>query len=842
MKQELKLSHIIQGIFVIIAIIAILLLWPVKAFTEQVTSAVPDESYMTSEAITPEANIMQEFIPEHSHVDRIQIMAVPLAEEPGKFMFHFYDKDLTLLWEADRKFEGTEASYFTFPIEMQLHAGEPYYYTLDYVDTPFAVCYDEAQMQGQNGNGRFYYALQEIPGTEAITQYHYITDFSWQKVMALDAILLAAMFVLCLLAYVFFRLTGLDRMVSTNKAIHAVLGTAVSALMLYVIWQVGIKQIFNTNWIDITVYLIGIMLLTTTLLYGIMRINIADSSVNVRKWKEKAPNCLQILFIALAILSCADFVNAGSNYAQGLALREVCSYLGLAIIVLFTKKELYNLWNMIYAVAAGITGFLYCRPFAGQGEPFETAIRTAVMAAIWGIILLAAIYNLIRKKIVRAALPYAGLVGVFFALLIGFRHSNVWEIAVVVPFSLLYLRRIEPRKMNQMLHNITNGIILSFIVLTVQALMYRPFHYYMMIRYSGMFTTVTVTAVYLVLIFAVAVCRLLIAYNKSHTLRGVWKELVLLGVVCGYQFLTLSRTGILTCVAVYLVAIVVYMALHYKRHTEMWKYLGYTIITIIWFIPIVFTVTRMIPPLVNDPLIYNGEEFLDSIKKGEPINSYRQITVERFLGLSTQRILGQADLNHVTKSGLTVEEAIEAAKKQESSAPDAEKEALEESGVTIKDDSISYIDEYGSEYTIETPGYSNGRLDIFTQYLQNLNLTGHPTVGLPQEDGTTIVHAHNSFIQMAYDCGIITGIVFLLFYVILGFRSIKYYICRHQEDDYAMLPVIIFAAFGISSMVEYVFRPTIPLGFVFLLMITPLLTKFENHPKHRKSESSIEME
>ncbi|MDD3206312.1 MAG: hypothetical protein PHS74_11370, partial [Lachnospiraceae bacterium] len=119
--------------------------------------------------------------------------------------------------------------------------------------------------------------------------------------------------------------------------------------------------------------------------------------------------------------------------------------------------------------------------------------------------------------------------------------------------------------------------------------------------------------------------------------------------------------------------------------------------------------------------------------------------------------------------------------------------------------------------------YSNGRLDIYKKYLSNLNLTGHATIGLPQEDGTIVVHAHNSFIQMAYDCGIITGIVFFVLYIVFGFRSVWYYQRRKDIDKYAMLPVIIFAAFGISSMVEYVFRPTIPLGFVFLLMLAPLI-------------------
>ena len=67
-----------------------------------------------------------------------------------------------------------------------------------------------------------------------------------------------------------------------------------------------------------------------------------------------------------------------------------------------------------------------------------------------------------------------------------------------------------------------------------------------------------------------------------------------------------------------------------------------------------------------------------------------------------------------------------------------------------------------------------------------------------------------------------------------GFRTIKYYFCRYKSNQFAMMPMLIFAAFGIASMVEYVFRPTIPLGFVFLAMFAPLLTQFEHHDKNTK--------
>lgn len=71
---------------------------------------------------------------------------------------------------------------------------------------------------------------------------------------------------------------------------------------------------------------------------------------------------------------------------------------------------------------------------------------------------------------------------------------------------------------------------------------------------------------------------------------------------------------------------------------------------------------------------------------------------------------------------------------------------------------------------------------IYAYYLQHLNFVGHTSSEgvFYLEDGTEIGHAHNMFLQMAYDYGIIVGIIFLSIYMVLfvhyGIRGKK--ICK----------------------------------------------------------------
>ena len=826
MKQEWNLIRVLQILFLTIAMIGIICIYPGNLFHTKNMVSVDTNEYQETDIASEEAGIMQQFIPSEESLHSITVMVDSLGGNTGLFKLRLYDQALNLLWEDGRRFnESPGIANYTFTVEQEVKAGQPYFYTLNYDSASFAACYTEREPAINSDNGTLYFNLQEIPNATLITEYEYRNAYSVKRILVYDGALLLIAGMLCGALEVIKRrktfkssiLDKLDKKITSNGVFYAFTGTATAFCSVYVFWQIWINHMFSAYTIENTFLSLGVIITTVVLLYALSQMKLEKIMGPKELWRHM-PNILQVIFWGMAILACCDFVNAGSNYAQGLAIRQMCIFFGLAVIAKFQKKELCNLWNAIYVVLACIAIILYSRMFWGQGEPFQTAVRTALMWAIAGMVLISTVLNLIHKKVAYFAPLFISFVGVFFALLLVFRNGNIWPIAIVIPFGLFYIRQFQMEEMDQILGNIANGILFSFVITSLQAFLHRPFHYYTMTRYSGVFMTVTVTAVYLSMIFAVALCKLIKNYEKEQTLKSIWKELLIIGMVCGYEFLTLSRTGMVSCAAVYIVACTIYFIFHFKQRIKPIRFICFTLIAILCGIPVAYTGSRILPAIVNRPTIYVGEEFQDSIRKGEPIDSFRYITIEKLIGKSAERMLGKTDLSFVTESGKTVAEVLESSKGTEN-----ENQAIQENGVTVNGDKLTYVDEYGSEYTIDNPDYSNGRLDIYKKYLSNLNLTGHATIGLPQEDGTIVVHAHNSFIQMAYDCGIITGIVFFVLYIVFGFRSVWYYQRRKDIDKYAMLPVIIFAAFGISSMVEYVFRPTIPLGFVFLLMLAPLI-------------------
>lgn len=833
MKKQIELSHAIQGVIIFIALLLILSLWPVGILQDKEISQTEDPGNMMTEAVLQEGSVMQEFVPKHDYVERIAVLVDSLGESYGRFHFTLYDKGLNVLWEADRLFaRRDEKSFFQFPIQMELQAGQKYFYTLKYSDRPFAVYYENGNGGKAEENGKLYYSLGEMANCTAVTQYEYVLPISAGQIAMFDGIVLLAALLLCAAVYGICRLAGARGKVPVNGVVHITGWVCVGLTVLFCLLKIWYGLALSGDWVDNAMYTAGVLLGGGLLSYGIFRFEIEQIKISWQVLLEKLPEYLQAVFFCLAILACCSFVNAGSNYAQGLALREMCSYLGLAIITMWSRKEVWNPFTLLYVLAAAGVGVWYSRGFLGQGEAWETAYRTAWMAGIWGILILNTIYNLIanliRRKEYRMAWIPAGLMGMFFLCLLLFRHGNVWELAVVIPFGVLYLRRLSPAKIERLLRTAANGVVLSFVVLTYRSLLYRPFHYYIYIRYPGMFNTVTVTTLYLGLVFAVAICRLMTAYSRSGKLRDAWKELLLLGMVSGYQCLTLSRTGILTCIGVFLAADIVYLLLHHDRQAFLLilRKGAFSLVFVLGCFPIVFTAARTVPALVNEPFYYEPEPFLDMIQAGEPVDSNKYITVSRFLGLSSERILGKVEL--------TEEETISANKllkeEQAEGAGEAGSQTLQ-----INDSNVAVEVNRDGQVVGKNTDYSNGRMEVFKKYLKNLNLTGHDAVGLPQGEGQeTIIHAHNSFIQMAYDGGIFSGILFLALYIFMGLRTVKYYKFRYKKDEYAMLPLVIFAAFGFASMVEYVFRPTIPLGFFYLLMMTPLLRKFESYGKKKK--------
>ena len=101
-------------------------------------------------------------------------------------------------------------------------------------------------------------------------------------------------------------------------------------------------------------------------------------------------------------------------------------------------------------------------------------------------------------------------------------------------------------------------------------------------------------------------------------------------------------------------------------------------------------------------------------------------------------------------------------------------------------------------------------------------------MALIAENGEEIVHAHNSYIQVTYNFGIIAGIVYCIMCVLTLWRGgVLFYRYGNKYNIY-MVPFSIIIVFGIVSLTEWAFHPCIPAGFAFLFVQMLLMQNNES--------------
>ena len=141
-------------------------------------------------------------------------------------------------------------------------------------------------------------------------------------------------------------------------------------------------------------------------------------------------------------------------------------------------------------------------------------------------------------------------------------------------------------------------------------------------------------------------------------------------------------------------------------------------------------------------------------------------------------------------------------------------------------------DENGNPADIpEDNDYTNGRVDIYRSYIEQLNMTGHTEMGAVLKDGEIATHAHDIYLQVAYDHGIPVGIVFVLVGAATFIASLLYYGKQKKTISYAALPAVITAAVAVAGIVEWIYHLSNPCGYLLMLVITPLFFRGEKAAK-----------
>lgn len=794
MPVQVPFKRVIQTMIISLAVFVILLIYPLDLWSSYtyVGEIYPDSTRIVQSEVT----ISQTFAPETEGLSYIQfyIYNEDAYFPGGRLVFRLYDITGKLEEKEYDIEELTIPGLCRIRIGTEMDTENSYYFVIE------------------NPDAELLYAMED--GVNVDIQYVYREEhLSLQKVGRIALIVIIAA-VLCLLSE--FLLRGVQGSFRYDLGIRTAAGLVVSGISLWFLWNVFPAKRFTTDPLNIVVLEAGILLFAAYCLYGLFhkREKMQQDVIPWNAITAKLLGVIQTLAFAGVMTGAVNYLNALRLEEQKMGANLVYCSFAVAIICSFTKKELINWYNLVYAVIAVPAGIFYCLPYREDFWQWDIAKGNAMCVALWGIILCNIIRLLILERKPRYRISVIYTVSVIL-LLTGFivnRGKRTWPIEAAVFFGLFALRMIFQGERTSYLRHFVNGIYLHFVGISIYAFLYRPFHSYTHVRYGGVFHTVTMAGVYDCLVLVLAAGIFLIKYARKKSLTYLWKEIGMIGLSAGFLFLTASKTGLYAAIALVLLILVGTAVTEYKeRLVGLGKSVCILCLTAAAFIVIVFSACRLGPAVVSRPFTYDIEWFQDSVTAGEKWNSVRFITVQKFLTVFGARF---TLYNYKEEAGAIPLQSDLSVVEVNSSEP---QESVISSGNALTSD---------VEWMGGSLDYSNGRLDIFKLYWQELGFAGHETVELPEEIGISAGHAHNVYLQTAYDFGIITGIGFLALCIFMGIRSFIYYV-KHREEEVSILPILLLGVYGICGMVEWVYLPCIPTGFAFFLVMAMMIPKEE---------------
>lgn len=818
MKKIVYKSKAIQAVIIIIAAILLVSLWPLRIFHETVTASVPSQTGTLTEGIDEEHTVLQTIVAQYDHMDTIRLYLGEESEGES-----FYVRILDEQWQQVCEEEVTidHASlpgYQEALIDIDMEVNKTYFVILQGKDSRvFAGC-ESVSLTDMPYLGTMYYSDSSMDGMSLVADYNYSVPLRKTSVLLYGLVILAAASLLYCAVRLYYRKKE-DKLITVEKAFRytmnpiVVIGTLLCLLAVF-------SGVCGSYVLDNTVYVISILLLAGILLYGINHNRDGQAPVFTFDYlKTHAGDLFQSVCFAGAIAACCEYMAGLYDIHHAVAERKEMIWFALAVIAMFKWKEIVNIVNVIYLAGAGIFGYHYYQTHLT--EEMDDLNRQVLKYTVWiavllGLIVIRTLIGLCRKKLTRPSFLYAGLIMIFFVLIIIFRNGRWWTVAMAVSFTLFYLNYGMWEHRERLLVNIARGVVFQFLFATGYCLLHRPYVTYRNARYTHIFHTVTITASYLTMVECVAAVIFLSKFAKSRKLKDCFKELVFFGVVSSYMMFTMARTGFLAVGVTLLFLLIIMAAGKGKEKLKNFgRSLGLAVLSVMICLPVTFTLQRNIPVLVSDPYLYEIEYFMycpEDLMRGRNLDSVNFMRVGRFIDVFAEKVFGIPEgtfdlYGEIAEYRRTHSQLVASI----DYTPDYKPEAVET--------------ETEEEFTEDSQkeDYTNGRIDIFRSYIEQLNMTGHEEMGAILENGEIATHAHNIYLQVAFDHGIPVGIVFVVVGAVTFVAACLFYQRKKNTIIYASLPVTVTVAVAVAGVVEWIYHLSNPCGFLLMLVITPLL-------------------
>lgn len=819
MNRKIKLS---QGIKYGIIGLALLLFWMISNFEMIQNYSVSKSNEVQrgeSGPISVASNGIQMFLAEGKELEAVELYVLnDMRTETITFRIH--DSNYQQLWETFHvvKKSAKVPGFVRIPVEMELEEGKLYFYTVEGLTADLYLAYEDTSSSDSIANGTFLYGGKEIPGCNIITRYVYKAEPAPWMIWGCKIALCVGAAVLCFVVDKLFKekLKKRDREITVQKMVQWIGNPLLLVVVIIALWSVFPGKMYGTGILNYAFYYLGILLSTLVLFFGINYKRKDSNSFDILKKEvvaEKLPQWFMAICFAKILWSCYEYMNGLYDIHHTWATCKILTWLGLAFLCTLKKEEWMKIWNLVYLIPAAVAAYLRYKPFVGlETEEAITGRLQVKLVFVAGFVALQVLFSMIqlifKKRKVNGSWSYLylGIFAVVMALMIVFRNTREWPVIAAIMFGVFYYRMWLWEKRDCLMQIFCNGIILNFAYMVYYCFMHRPYHRFRYNRFSMGFHTVTMTGYYLALVLCAVIVCLFAKYYRTKRWQDCWKELSLLGIANAYLIMTLSRTGYLAALVMEIFMCVFFVILKEKKKVSgiVKKFAIGMAVSVLCF-PMVFTAQRILPAVVNEPIHSEVEIWDYTVQKGDAKDSELYIDITAFVKVALNKLLGM-DTGNISLTSMA-------------------------EPIYITNDMVMVAGEMDEGYDI-----SSGRLEIFREYIEEWNLTGHEDMSFQFPNGSTPAHAHNSFLQVIHDHGLITGVLFLAFGVLSFLLSIRNYSVKKQEGEafYNALPIAVIVAFAFAGMVEWIFHFANPMGFALFIVIIPLLFRQYNGEKNEK--------
>lgn len=755
------------------------------------------------------------------------------AEDPAAVLFRLYDDEFSCIYETEADSKKIQAQRYLAAVpDMDVEEGRPYYYEiLVSGDDPSVYVLPTADREtlAQTENSTLY--IDGIINDEVclIADFEYTSPLTTAGIIAHYFLILTASLITYLLILVLVHVYDgywsqdserIGRYVRTGVAVLSILG--MGALFVYAVilnrfgGEIWDRLFFAVGIVVSEAWLIGALWRMTRVIRPKKRSKLSARSKICLVWR----NYIQTVSFGLLFYALCQYVNADRNFYHYTNTRWMLIFFAAALLMNYSEKLFVNKLSAVWLVLGAVGSVFYCSAAKGDENELLLARLTCGVVTAWGLLILNIILSQVRAKKIniqsmvqkawehRQQAVYIWLWGLFGILMYVYRYEKVWVFTATLPFAAYFFSTETQASESRFLRNFSNGILLSFAMVSVFCLHHRPHHYWMLYRYGGMFHTVACTGMYLAVVFGAALAKL---YGKlkvrTSMVKFCYGEYFVTACVAGFILLTMSRTAFLTTIVTVLAIVALTAVAYHKSAKRILSELGVLAAVIMISFPMVFSAVRIVPAVINDPVRYEIE-FQDRsfmIYEGDPVDSDKYMTVRRFFSTLFGRFQTPADTNEAADTGLTLwESGMFAYTGDDFAGLDMRAADNQGSGFT---------EDQGTKTDI-----SNGRFDIFKDYIKAIGLKGHPKMGPEGEDGAEYAHAHNSYLQVAYNFGLAAGVIFLILCALALWRSVRLFMEYGNKYSIFLVPFALTVVFGFVSLTEWAFHPCIPAGFSFILM------------------------